>query len=114
MTSTPALAPAPELPAPAPAEAAGRPQLRRSSTDSIAGGVCGGLGEHTGVDAVLWRVGFAALTLAGGSGVLAYLLLWVLVPAGPRAAGDRPGRVERGVQRVHVALRSLVGGSRAG
>jgi len=46
------------------------------------GGVAGGLAEHTGVDAVLWRVAFVALTVAGGSGVLAYALLWLLMPAG--------------------------------
>ena len=101
----PALVPTPAEPAPD----AARPRLTRSATDSLAGGVCGGLGAHTGVDAVLWRVGFAALTLAGGSGVLAYLLLWVLVPAGPRATGDRPGPVERTAQRLHLALRSLTG-----
>jgi phage shock protein C len=42
--------------------------------------VAGGLAEHTGLDAVLWRVAFVALTLAGGSGVLVYALLWLLMP----------------------------------
>jgi phage shock protein PspC (stress-responsive transcriptional regulator) len=50
------------------------------------GGVCGGLAEYSGVDALLWRVGFVALTFAGGSGVLVYLLLWLLMPSG--APGD--------------------------
>ncbi|WP_104523740.1 PspC domain-containing protein [Blastococcus atacamensis] len=55
------------------------------------GGVNGGLAEYTGIDALLWRVGFIALTLAAGSGVLVYLLLWVLLPAGPDGpAGERP------------------------
>jgi phage shock protein PspC (stress-responsive transcriptional regulator) len=47
------------------------------------GGVSGGLAEYSGVDALLWRVGFVALTFAGGSGILVYLLLWLLMPAGP-------------------------------
>lgn len=61
------------------------------------GGVCGGLAEYTGIDALLWRVGFVALALFGGSGVLVYLLLWLLVPAGPGGAGqpDGPGRPVR-------------------
>ncbi|RBY91670.1 hypothetical protein DQ244_10225 [Blastococcus sp. TBT05-19] len=68
-----------------------RPQLRRSRTDKVLGGVNGGLAEYTGIDALLWRVGFVALTLAAGSGVLVYLLLWVLLPAGPDGpAVDRP------------------------
>ncbi len=68
-----------------------RPQLRRSRTDKILGGVNGGLAEYTGIDALLWRVGFVALTLAGGTGVIVYLLLWVLTPAGPPAPAGAPG-----------------------
>ena len=47
------------------------------------GGVSGGLAEYSGIDALLWRVGFVALTLAGGTGIVVYLLLWLLMPAGP-------------------------------
>jgi phage shock protein PspC (stress-responsive transcriptional regulator) len=65
-----------------------RPALRRSRTDKVAGGVAGGLAEYSGIDALLWRVGFVALTVAGGSGVLVYLLLWLLMPAGPRRPAD--------------------------
>ncbi len=61
-----------------------RPAVRRSRTDKVAGGVAGGLAEYSGVDALLWRVGFVALTLAGGTGIAVYLLLWLLMPAGPR------------------------------
>jgi phage shock protein PspC (stress-responsive transcriptional regulator) len=64
-----------------------RPQLRRSGTDRIIGGVCGGLADYSRIDPLLWRVGFVALAFAGGSGVLVYLLLWLLMPAGPQAYG---------------------------
>jgi phage shock protein PspC (stress-responsive transcriptional regulator) len=86
-----------------------RPEARRSGTDRFAGGVCGGLADYSGVDAVLWRVGFVALTLLGGSGVLLYLLLWVLLP--PPASGvDEPlSPLERLARRLHAA----VNGSRA-
>jgi len=115
MTSAPFSAPsapsAPDSP-PAPdgrpaAELPGRPQLRRSGTDRMLGGVSGGLAEHTGIDALLWRVGFVALTLAGGSGVLLYLLLWVLLPSGPLREGDVPRPVDRMVDRLHEAVSSL-------
>jgi phage shock protein PspC (stress-responsive transcriptional regulator) len=65
-----------------------RPALRRSRTDKFAGGVAGGLAQYSGVDALLWRVGFVALTLAGGTGIAVYLLLWLLMPAGPRHGAD--------------------------
>lgn len=81
-----------------------RPQLRRSSTDRMAGGVCGGLADYSGIDPVLWRVGFVALTFAGGAGILVYLLLWVLMPAGPARTDETPSPVERLAQRLHEAL----------
>ena len=63
-----------------------RPRLTRSRADRRLLGVAGGLAEHTGVDAVLWRVAFVGLTLAGGCGVLVYGLLWLLMPP-----ADQPG-----------------------
>lgn len=62
--------------------------LRRSEQDRWLGGVCGGLGEFTGVSAWVWRLFFALLVLCAGTGVLAYLLLWIFVPAAP--AGRPP------------------------
>ena len=85
---------------------AGAPQLRRSGTDRMAGGVCGGLADYTGIDAVLWRVAFVALTLLGGSGVLFYAVLWVLMPA---ASGNPDTPVERGVERLRSALQGALG-----
>ena len=85
-------------PPPPPPGPPARAQLRRSRTDKILGGVSGGLAEYSGIDALLWRVGFVALALAGGAGVVVYLLLWLLMPAGPPAYGP-PGRAA-GEQRV--------------
>ena len=86
----------PGQPPPPPPGPPARPQLRRSRTDKILGGVSGGLAEYSGIDALLWRVGFVALALAGGTGIVVYLLLWLLMPAGP-AARRRPryGRAGR-------------------
>lgn len=55
--------------------------LRRSQSDRWLGGVCGGLGQFTGVSAWVWRLFFALLVLCAGTGMLAYLLLWIFVPA---------------------------------
>ena len=81
-----------------------RPQLRRSGADRMIGGVSGGLAEYSGIDAVLWRVGFVGLTLAGGAGVVLYLLLWVLVPSGPRHPDQADSPLEQLVQRLHGAV----------
>ncbi|MDP9458938.1 MAG: PspC domain-containing protein [Actinomycetota bacterium] len=52
----------------------------------------------------MWRVGFVGLTVAGGSGIVVYLLLWVLMPAGLLPRDTEPGPVERLAQRCHTAL----------
>jgi phage shock protein PspC (stress-responsive transcriptional regulator) len=68
-----------------PPSASARPGLTRSRTDSRIAGVCGGLAEHTGIDALVWRVAMIALTLAGGTGIVVYGLLWLLMPAADQA-----------------------------
>ncbi len=81
-------------------------RLRRSSTDRMLGGVSGGLAAYTGIDVVLWRVSFVALTLLGGSGVLFYALLWVLMPA---ASPNPDTPLDRGVERLRSALQQALG-----
>lgn len=55
-------------------------RLYRSKTDVILGGVCSGLGKYLHIDPTLVRLFFIIITLAGGVGVLAYIILWVVVP----------------------------------
>jgi len=102
MTSIPPYADRPTTQAtPPPPGPAARPELRRSGTDKMLGGVCGGLAEYSGIDPLLWRVGFVGLTVAGGAGVLVYLLLWVLMPSGPAGPDDRTNVLDEWVGRLH-------------
>lgn len=57
--------------------------LRRSQSDRWLGGVCGGLAQLTGLDAWLWRLLFALLVILAGTGLLFYVLMWILVPLEP-------------------------------
>lgn len=57
----------------------------RSSSDRIIFGVCGGLGEYFHIDAILVRALFLVLTLAGGGGVILYLLLALITPLKTKA-----------------------------
>ena len=57
--------------------------LRRSSTDQWLGGVCGGLSTFTGMDTWLWRLLFALMVILAGTGLLLYVLMWILVPLEP-------------------------------
>jgi phage shock protein PspC (stress-responsive transcriptional regulator) len=55
-------------------------RLTRSRTDVMIGGVCSGLGKYFKIDPTLVRLIFVLLTLAGGSGVLVYFILWIVIP----------------------------------
>ena len=60
-------------------------RLQRSRTEKIIGGVCGGLAEYFNVDPTLLRILWVIVTLAGGAGLLLYLILWVIMPLEPPA-----------------------------
>ena len=55
------------------------PALYRRSDKQIVSGLAAGLGDAIGVEASYVRAGFVVLSFAGGVGVLAYLLGWVLL-----------------------------------
>lgn len=55
-------------------------KLHCSQSDKILAGVCGGLAEYFGVDSTLVRLGFILIVALGGSGVLLYLILWLIMP----------------------------------
>jgi len=55
-------------------------RLVRSRTDRVLGGVCGGLGAHTGLPSWAWRILFVASVVCFGFGILIYVLLWLFMP----------------------------------
>jgi len=59
-------------------------RLNRSQTDSMIAGVCGGLGEYLNVDPILFRVLFVLALILGGSGLLVYIILWIVIPEGSK------------------------------
>jgi phage shock protein PspC (stress-responsive transcriptional regulator) len=63
----------------------------RSSSDRMVAGVCGGLAEEFGLPPTVVRLGFVLLTLFSfGTGLLLYLVLWVVMPeAGRREAREQ-------------------------
>jgi phage shock protein PspC (stress-responsive transcriptional regulator) len=90
-------------------------RLYRSNRERILGGVSGGLAEYFEIDVTLVRLAWIIAVLAGGFGVLAYIIAWIIIPenpvgrgrpaageaeglaeAGPDAAGDAPGRARAG------------------
>jgi len=58
-------------------------KLYRIPSEGRIGGVCAGLGEYLNADPTVIRLVFVLLTLAGFSGVLIYLIMWLVVPEKP-------------------------------
>jgi phage shock protein C len=61
-------------------------KLYRSRSNRQVAGVCGGLAQYFNLDATLIRVLFVVLAVLGGSVLLIYVLLWIIVPNEPSAA----------------------------
>ena len=72
-TSAPGLSP----------ETGGKRKLMRSSTDKKIAGVCAGLADYFDLDPTIVRVVWLLAILVGGTGVLAYLVLWIVLPVAP-------------------------------
>ena len=55
-------------------------KLVKSRTNKMLTGVCGGIGELLGIDPTIIRLIWAALSLAGGTGIILYIIAEVIIP----------------------------------
>ena len=55
-------------------------RLKRSNTNKVVAGVCGGVGEYFNIDPVIIRIIMLLLVLGAGTGVVAYLIAWLVIP----------------------------------
>jgi phage shock protein PspC (stress-responsive transcriptional regulator) len=60
-----------------------RGRLYRNETDKILGGVCGGLASYLRIDPTIVRIVFALISFGAGTGILLYILLWIILPSNP-------------------------------
>lgn len=67
-------------------------KLYRSNKDYKLAGVCGGIAEYLGIDATFIRLGWILFTLLGGSGILAYLIAWAVIPNRPNSTSGLEGK----------------------
>lgn len=59
-----------------------RHALRRSHSNRVIAGVCGGLSEFFGIHVSWFRLAFLIALLPGGiPGIVPYLLMWIIIPA---------------------------------
>lgn len=76
-------------------------KLYRSASDSMLGGVCGGLGKYFDIDANLVRLIFVVLAVIPAFGVPIYLVLWLIVPEEGEGSKQQLGdRVQDGTDEI--------------
>ena len=56
-------------------------KLHRNMNRKMIGGVCAGVADYFAVDPTLVRLIWVAVALIYGTGLLAYLIAWVIIPA---------------------------------
>jgi phage shock protein C len=75
-------------------------ELTRSETDRVLAGVAGGIAQRFGINSTLVRLAWVLSVVFGGFGILAYVILWIVLPKGPahlppvRIAEERYARGE--------------------
>ncbi|HEY2458493.1 MAG TPA: PspC domain-containing protein [Candidatus Acidoferrum sp.] len=60
-------------------------RLMRSSTDKKIGGVCAGLADYFDLDPTIVRVVWLLAIFFAGTGLLVYVILWIVLPIAPAA-----------------------------
>ena len=58
-------------------------RLCRIVQGRVIGGVAGGIAEFFGMDPTIVRLLFVLLVVFGGSGILLYIILWIILPEKP-------------------------------
>ena len=56
------------------------PKRLYRSREKMVAGVCSGLADYFNIDPTIMRVLFVVIAFAGGASLLAYLILWIIVP----------------------------------
>jgi phage shock protein C len=89
-------------------------KLFRSVNDNIIAGVCGGLAEYFQIDSLLIRIIFILLAIGGGSGLLIYLILWLVVPKETEKEKDKSmakeisARQDKKIKRKRINILGVV------
>ncbi|MEQ8624560.1 MAG: PspC domain-containing protein [Vicingaceae bacterium] len=64
-------------------------KLYRDPDDNMIGGVCSGLSYYFGIDKIWFRAAFLIALIAGaGTGVIIYIILWIIVPS-PKTTAEK-------------------------
>lgn len=82
-------------------------RLLRNTKNKLIAGVAAGIADYFDLDPNVIRFLFIVLTAFGGSGILMYLLLWLLLPSDMSEANDSRDTVKENVQQMKDAVRGF-------
>lgn len=75
-------------------------RLYRSEKNKMIAGVCGGLGEFFGIDPSIVRLLFILIIIFGGSGILLYIVLWIILPTESAVKGTTEDHIKANVEEM--------------
>jgi len=58
-------------------------RLYRSGKERVLGGICGGIAEYFNVDPTIIRLLWILFVFGFGTGILAYIIAWIIIPRNP-------------------------------
>lgn len=73
-------------------------RLSRSDRDKIIAGVAGGLGEYFNVDPNIIRILFILMAVFGGSGLIIYIVLWLILPSKSKASENSQDAIRSNIE----------------
>lgn len=86
-------------------------KLFRSANDRLIAGIAGGLGNYFDIDSNVIRLIFIFLTFFGGSGIILYLILWLIIPA-ENTTTPSEQRVNENMEEMKNKAQQFTGDSR--
>lgn len=87
-------------------------RLVRSETNKVIAGVCGGLAEYIGIDAVLVRAAFVLLIFASGIGIPLYLAMWIITPRSKTVSLSGREIVQKNINEMGDTIRESLDNNR--
>ncbi len=81
--------------------------LHRSTTNKIIAGVAGGLGEYLNIDPTIIRILFILISIFGGSGILIYLILWLIMPSGINVSNNSHEHIRKNADEIAIRARNF-------
>ncbi|MFH0977981.1 MAG: PspC domain-containing protein [Candidatus Woesearchaeota archaeon] len=85
----------------------GQKRMFRSRQDKIIAGVCGGIAEFYDADPVWIRLATVLLTLAWGTGLIIYIVLWIVMPLNPDQKPSVDTMAERTAKKLAKKAQSV-------